>query len=54
MGENKSLESHSRTVGCGASTPFVSQGLCLAARHAAALATDVYCTGFPGTGGKSK
>lgn len=40
------------------SPPLVSQGLCLAASHAAggnvALATDMYCTGFPGTGGKSE
>ena len=37
---------------------LVSQGLCLAASHAAvgnaALVTDVYCTGFPGAEGKPK
>lgn len=37
--------------------PLVSQGLCLAASHGAggnaALAIDVYCTGFPGTEGKT-
>lgn len=34
-------------------TPLVSQGLCLTAVHAA-LATDMHCTGFPGTGEKPK